>query len=68
MFAILFVKELRFHQCIEDRSGLDCVVPRLVEFSDQRPLSREVNNAPSDVPLGLRQMLLQRPLIHRAHH
>jgi len=29
-FAILFVKDLRFHQAIEDRSGLFRVVPRSV--------------------------------------
>lgn len=29
-FAILLVKDLRFHQAIEDRSGLVCVVPRSV--------------------------------------
>src|SRR5215831_6680269 len=37
-------------------------------LSDQLSLSSEVNHAPSDVPLGLCEMLLQRPLIHTAHH
>jgi len=63
-FAISLVKDLRIHQGVEDDSGFFCVVPRPVQLSNQLLLSSEVDYPPSDVPVGLCETPLKRPLIH----
>ena len=65
-FATLQVKSLSLPKGREDRQGFFRLVPAPDQLSDHRLLPCEVNLAPSDMPLGLREMPPQRVSIHGA--